>query len=105
MVLSLLVAAVSGALVLRRIKKGVVWANQRLKKRQAILNQVGLHHVSKIKKVELQCISCKEYASNVVFKPCLHLIVCQECDKTRRQGDNCARCGTPIEESINIFNV
>lgn len=53
---------------------------------------------------DVHCSCCRENPRSVVFKPCLHLSLCQSCDASMLDR-HCPQCKALIEHSVNIFIV
>lgn len=52
------------------------------------------------------CLICMENKKCVVFFPCNHLCVCEECDAlmNRKQGALCILCRAEISERERLFS-
>lgn len=47
------------------------------------------------------CVVCHEKQAKVLYLPCKHLIVCEECD--RKELSECATCRAKIEQKMYGF--
>ena len=43
------------------------------------------------------CIVCSDKPSRTLFKPCNHLVACEDCDKIMKK---CVECRAPIEDKV-----
>lgn len=51
-----------------------------------------------------KCSSCNENVRNVIFRPCLHLVMCTICYE-KMLDKNCPTCNQEVEETVNVFVV
>ena len=79
-------------LVYRRFKKN----QEAYKKQQEILweraRRDKLNKVSSLSTDSLKCVRCRYLVRNVIFKPCLHMVVCSECIGGKKDIVTCPYC-------------
>ena len=96
----------SGILLLRRIKNYAVSLIAKHKQKVEKRKNDKLYQIQHITKSEFNCIECNSRFSDMIFKPCLHLIVCKDCfENAMPRIIMCRRCGIYIEEIVHLFTV
>ena len=96
--------ALSGILILRRTKKLFFYLLAQYRIKQEKKRRDKLYQIQQITKTEVKCVQCKERFSDMIFKPCLHLITCKECiQEVRPRIVSCQRCGLYIEDMVHLF--
>ncbi|KAK4732173.1 hypothetical protein R3W88_025161 [Solanum pinnatisectum] len=60
--------------------------------------------VSNILNVERECVMCMNEQISVVFLPCAHQVLCEDCNVLHQKKgmDKCPACRTPIKERICV---
>ena len=46
------------------------------------------------------CLVCTDNAANVLFKPCLHMVSCENCAPVMKK---CVECRATIDEKVPFF--
>ncbi len=68
-----------------------------------------LYKINRMYSDHLCCLECKLASSNTVLKPCLHIVLCNDCVKTLEEDDlgyrRCPICTERIIETVQIFVV
>lgn len=104
--LLLAVIAVLGFLVTKRSVKIVKLLLNKYKRLRETQTQIPdkFAGLRRIFTSSFKCASCEENVRNVIFKPCLHLVLCSICfDKLPEK--NCPTCKQAVEGSVNVFVV
>lgn len=98
-----LVAAIMvlcGSLLLKRVVSGI----GALYKKYAELKQDSYMRVKRIMATHFLCSMCNNSARDVIFKPCLHLVVCADCHTKHVEPEKkCPQCKEEITDVIKIF--
>lgn len=88
------------------LKRG---ATGSFEKRKCLANKMGNHNFLNhygIKGLsrERECVMCLSEEMSVVFLPCSHQVLCENCDKLHeKQGmKDCPSCRTPIQLRIKV---
>ena len=97
--------AVSAVFLGKRLKRWVLYQIRRKRElaRYAMIDILA--KVSRIKVDSLRCLMCKQRQCNVIMKPCLHMVICSDCQKVENIKEQCPKCGTAIEHSIKLYAV
>jgi E3 ubiquitin-protein ligase MUL1 len=89
-------------LVVKRMTKGL----KTLAGKYRSLRQLKtLDQFFKIKDIfanDFRCALCMERVRSVIFKPCLHLAVCQICCEKMLEK-KCPQCQKPVEDVVKVF--
>lgn len=76
-----------------------------LQKYRSEVQKRKLDPFSKLKWIytnDFKCSICSERVKNVIFKPCLHLAVCQVCSKNL-PNNRCPQCEKPVEDMVTLY--
>ncbi|KAG5587584.1 hypothetical protein H5410_048018 [Solanum commersonii] len=59
---------------------------------------------SNVVKMERECVMCMNEQISVVFLPCAHQVLCEDCNvlHQKKRMDECPSCRTPIKERISV---
>ncbi|KAH0633937.1 putative E3 ubiquitin-protein ligase RF298 [Solanum tuberosum] len=59
---------------------------------------------SNVVKMERECVMCMNEQISVVFLPCAHQVLCEDCNVLHQKKgmDECPSCRTPIKERISV---
>ncbi|XP_004247551.1 putative E3 ubiquitin-protein ligase RF298 [Solanum lycopersicum] len=59
---------------------------------------------SNVVKMERECVMCMHEHISVVFLPCAHQVLCEDCNVLHQKKgmDECPSCRTPIKERISV---
>lgn len=102
MTLLFTVLVLVGVLVVKRMTKGL----KTLAGKYRSLRQLKtLDQFFKIKDIfanDFRCALCMERVRSVIFKPCLHLAVCQICCEKMLEK-KCPQCQKPVEDVVKVF--
>ena len=93
-----------GFLVTKRSAKFISYFYQKYTKLRQLKNLDQFFRLKKIKTDDFRCALCTENVRNVIFKPCLHLVVCSSC-KEKLPDHKCPSCKHVVEDSVHIFVV
>ena len=54
--------------------------------------------------IEWECVMCMNEQISVVFLPCAHQVLCEDCNVLHQKKgmDECPSCRTPIKERISV---
>lgn len=61
-----------------------------------------LRNLNKLFITDFNCILCKNNTKNIIYRPCYHYMICQECVNTKK-NNNCEKCNKEVIENIKIF--
>jgi Zinc finger, C3HC4 type (RING finger) len=88
------------------VAKRATLALKRLAGRYRALRQLGnLDQFFRVKDIfanDFRCALCMERVRSVIFKPCLHLAVCQACCEKMLER-KCPQCQKHVEEVVKVF--
>lgn len=99
--LASVIMIVCGLLLLKRLGSGVTT----LYKKYGLLKQDSYQRLKQITASHFLCSSCNHQPRDVIYKPCLHLIVCSDCYK-KQQNQNesvCQQCNQEITDVVKVF--
>jgi hypothetical protein len=100
--LSLVFVLLFGFLSVRRFLKLTNGIKQYLQNAKERFYMEKLSNLGRILPDEFKCIICIDNPKNVIFKPCLHMAICQTCCQ-KLDKRTCPICKKPIRETVNIF--
>merc|ERR1712048_699521 len=67
-------------------------------------DDIGDENEDTKKDQDRQCVVCMDAAANMMFQPCNHIAVCQECYASNT-FEKCAFCGNAIDKVIKCYHV
>lgn len=100
-----LLIALSAYFAFRVVKRGFkilkfLWSKYQTHFRRYRLDE--FYRVKQINTTGFLCVNCKSRPRCVIFRPCLHLLVCWACD-AKRGGQGCPECQREVETSVHIY--
>lgn len=102
MTLLLAVLIMLGIFVVKRMAKGGMTLVKKYKALQQLKTMDQFFKLRNLFTNDFRCTLCMENVRSVIFKPCLHLGVCQLCCE-KMDEKKCPICKRGIEDQIKIF--
>lgn len=90
-----------GLLLLKRVGSGV----KTLYQKYGQLKQDSYQRLSRITASHFLCNRCNTQPRDVIFQPCLHLVVCTDCYKMQQNQaqNNCQQCNQEVTDVVKVF--
>jgi hypothetical protein len=98
------IISVLGVFVLRRLFKNVGGIIQTYRKLYMNTDMRGFFQLKNVFIDDFRCKECRNSVRNIIYKPCLHMVVCSRCYEMNGEKI-CQLCKVSIEGCVPIFNV
>ena len=63
----------------------------------------SLSGVNRLWTDSFECMNCRDAPRCIVYRPCLHLVLCDRCEAKRSQRQPCQICNTEIDEVVGVY--
>lgn len=97
-----LLLTISTLLASHLSKSLVLWLRKRLS-RVFTSSAPSLSGVRHLWTDGFECAGCRDAPRSVVYRPCLHVVLCTHCESKRDSRAGCVLCGADIEEIVPVF--
>lgn len=91
-------------LVHRRVRRLIELYRERKSQQDQKMRTDKLYKISSFATDDFKCIKCKLLARNVIYKPCMHMLICSACfQDDKKINKTCPYCIEEVLETVEIY--